>query len=252
MTFAGLDVHARSIHAAALGVESGELRRARFAGDCEAVLGWLGELPQPLHACYEAGSHRLRPLSRRSKRRPPGRRRRPQQDPARSWRSDQERPQGRRAPLPAAHGRPAEADRSPESGLRGSPPPLPSPRAGAGGPHALPPPRLQAPPAARACLPAADRLDEGAPRLARAAALRRGGREFEARAEEPSALGARRRTSSRESVARDAPPPLAAPLRATNGTPRCWQTQHSSQVCAGGAVIGTHWHHLRHPRLWLN
>jgi transposase len=55
MTFAGLDVHARSIHAAALELESGELRRARFGGGGEAVIGWLSELPQPLHACYEAG-----------------------------------------------------------------------------------------------------------------------------------------------------------------------------------------------------
>jgi transposase len=55
MTFAGLDVHARSIRAAALDVESGELQRARFPGGCEPVLAWLGELPQPLHACYEAG-----------------------------------------------------------------------------------------------------------------------------------------------------------------------------------------------------
>ena len=55
MTFAGLDVHARSIHAAALDVGSGQLRRSRFGGDSETVLAWLSELPQPLHACYEAG-----------------------------------------------------------------------------------------------------------------------------------------------------------------------------------------------------
>jgi transposase len=55
MTFAGLDVHARSIHAAALDVGTGELRRSRFGGDSEPVIGWLSKLPQPLHACYEAG-----------------------------------------------------------------------------------------------------------------------------------------------------------------------------------------------------
>jgi transposase len=55
MTFAGLDVHARSTHAAAIDVRTGELWRARFAGGTEAVVAWLGGLPQPLHACYEAG-----------------------------------------------------------------------------------------------------------------------------------------------------------------------------------------------------
>jgi transposase len=54
MTFAGLDVHARSTHAAAIDVQTGELRRARFGG-CEEAVAWLGELPRPLHACYEAG-----------------------------------------------------------------------------------------------------------------------------------------------------------------------------------------------------
>jgi transposase len=55
MTFAGLDVHARSIHAAALDLESGELRRARFGADNEGVVAWLRALPQPLRGCYEAG-----------------------------------------------------------------------------------------------------------------------------------------------------------------------------------------------------
>src|SRR5438309_326592 len=55
MTYVGLDVHARSTHAAAIDVASGELRRARFGGGTEEVVGWLGGLPQPLHGCYEAG-----------------------------------------------------------------------------------------------------------------------------------------------------------------------------------------------------
>ena len=55
MTFAGLDVHARSTHAAAIDVLSGELRRARFGGGSEDVVAWLQGLPQPVHACYEAG-----------------------------------------------------------------------------------------------------------------------------------------------------------------------------------------------------
>ena len=55
MTFAGLDVHARSTHAAALDVQTGELRRARLGAESDAVVAWLGALPQPVHACYEAG-----------------------------------------------------------------------------------------------------------------------------------------------------------------------------------------------------
>ncbi len=55
MTFAGLDVHARSTHAAAIDVQSGELCRARFGGGCEEVVAWLTALPRPLRACYEAG-----------------------------------------------------------------------------------------------------------------------------------------------------------------------------------------------------
>jgi transposase len=55
MTYVGLDVHARSIHAAAIDVESGELLRARFGGGSDEVLAWLAALPQPLRGCYEAG-----------------------------------------------------------------------------------------------------------------------------------------------------------------------------------------------------
>ena len=55
MTYAGLDVHARSTQAAAVDVRTGELRRARFAGSGEEPLAWLAGLPGPVHACYEAG-----------------------------------------------------------------------------------------------------------------------------------------------------------------------------------------------------
>jgi transposase len=55
MTYVGLDVHARSTHAAALEVLGGELRRARFGVGSEEVIAWLIGLPQPLRACYEAG-----------------------------------------------------------------------------------------------------------------------------------------------------------------------------------------------------
>src|SRR5438128_8879589 len=55
MTYVGLDVHARSTHAAAIDVASGELCRARFGGGSDEVIGWLQGLPQPLRCCYEAG-----------------------------------------------------------------------------------------------------------------------------------------------------------------------------------------------------
>ena len=34
---------------------AGELRRARFGGGSEEVIGWLQALPQPVRGCYEAG-----------------------------------------------------------------------------------------------------------------------------------------------------------------------------------------------------
>jgi transposase len=55
MTWAGLDVHARSIQGAAMLSETGELRRMRFGGEPEGVVAWLSSLPAPVHACYEAG-----------------------------------------------------------------------------------------------------------------------------------------------------------------------------------------------------
>ena len=55
MTWAGLDCHARSTHAAAIEIETGELRRARLGAGCEEVVSWLAELPQPVRAFYEAG-----------------------------------------------------------------------------------------------------------------------------------------------------------------------------------------------------
>jgi transposase len=55
MTYVGLDVHARSTHAAAIDVVTGELRRKRFGIGSGEVIGWLQTLPQPLRACYEAG-----------------------------------------------------------------------------------------------------------------------------------------------------------------------------------------------------
>lgn len=55
MTYVGIDVHARSTHAAALDVDSGELRRARFGGGLDELIEWLQTLPPPVKGCYEAG-----------------------------------------------------------------------------------------------------------------------------------------------------------------------------------------------------
>ncbi len=56
MTWAAMDVHARSVHAAALDLGTGEISRRRFgSGRVEPVVEWLAALPRPVHACYEAG-----------------------------------------------------------------------------------------------------------------------------------------------------------------------------------------------------
>ena len=55
MTWVGLDVHARSVHAAAIDAETGELRRARLGGETDEVVRFLGALRGPVRAVYEAG-----------------------------------------------------------------------------------------------------------------------------------------------------------------------------------------------------
>src|SRR5215211_8900124 len=55
MTWAGLDVHARSTHAAAIDVLTGELTRARFGPGVDDVVVWLASLSGPVRAVYEAG-----------------------------------------------------------------------------------------------------------------------------------------------------------------------------------------------------
>jgi len=55
MTVAGFDVHARSMHAAAICVPTGELVRVRFGAGVEGPVAWLASLPCPVRACYEAG-----------------------------------------------------------------------------------------------------------------------------------------------------------------------------------------------------
>jgi len=55
VTWVGMDVHARSTHAAAINLLTGEVQRMRFGAGTEGPVAWLGELPGPVRACYEAG-----------------------------------------------------------------------------------------------------------------------------------------------------------------------------------------------------
>ena len=55
MTYVGFDVHARSAHAAAVDVMTGEFSRMRFGAGLDAPIAWLQSLPDPVRACYEAG-----------------------------------------------------------------------------------------------------------------------------------------------------------------------------------------------------
>jgi transposase len=55
MTYVGFDVHARSAHAAAIDVISGELSRVRFGPGIQTPVDWLRTLSGPVRACYEAG-----------------------------------------------------------------------------------------------------------------------------------------------------------------------------------------------------
>jgi transposase len=54
-SWAGLDVHARSVLAVTLDAESGELRSARLPGDTSRVVEFLAKLPGPSRVAYEAG-----------------------------------------------------------------------------------------------------------------------------------------------------------------------------------------------------
>lgn len=54
-SWAGLDVHARSVLAVTLDAESGELRSARLPGATAKVVEFLAKLPGPTRAAYEAG-----------------------------------------------------------------------------------------------------------------------------------------------------------------------------------------------------
>jgi transposase len=54
-SWAGLDVHARSVLAVTLDAESGELRRARLPAKTSEVVAFLAGLPGPTRVAYEAG-----------------------------------------------------------------------------------------------------------------------------------------------------------------------------------------------------
>lgn len=50
-----LDVHARSVAAAAIDGVTGELFQSRLTPSNEQILSWLGDLPGPVAVAYEAG-----------------------------------------------------------------------------------------------------------------------------------------------------------------------------------------------------
>ena len=54
-TSVGLDVHARSVVAAAIDGVTGEVSRARLVPPPAEVIGWVGSLPGPVAAVYESG-----------------------------------------------------------------------------------------------------------------------------------------------------------------------------------------------------
>jgi transposase len=51
----GLDVHARSVKAAAFISETGEVIEASFSYDPKAIIEWMGKLPGPVRCVYESG-----------------------------------------------------------------------------------------------------------------------------------------------------------------------------------------------------
>src|SRR5664280_3520507 len=54
-TSVGLDVHARSVVAAAIVGDTGEVFRARLTPGNDDVIGWVRSLPVPSAVVYEAG-----------------------------------------------------------------------------------------------------------------------------------------------------------------------------------------------------
>ena len=62
-TSVGLDVHARSVVAAAIDGVTGEVFRARLTPGNDDVLGWVRALPGPSAVVYEAGPSEVRQSS---------------------------------------------------------------------------------------------------------------------------------------------------------------------------------------------
>ncbi len=54
-TSVGLDVHARSVAAAAIDGVTGELIQAKLTASCDHIRSWVGDLPGPVAVAYEAG-----------------------------------------------------------------------------------------------------------------------------------------------------------------------------------------------------
>jgi transposase len=54
-TSVGVDVHARSVAAAAIDGVTGELFQARLTPAHDHIRSWIGELPGPVAVTYEAG-----------------------------------------------------------------------------------------------------------------------------------------------------------------------------------------------------
>ena len=121
MTYVGFDVHARSTHAAAIDVMTGELSRVRFGPGVEAPVDWLQMLPGPVRACYEAGPTGYG-LYRAAVAAGVGMEViAPGQDAAWAWRPGQDRSQGRRAARALSDRRVADAGRGPVAAGRGRP-----------------------------------------------------------------------------------------------------------------------------------
>jgi transposase len=54
-TSIGLDVHARTVVGCAVDGNTGEIHRRQMSPDPSEILGWVGSLPGPVRATYEAG-----------------------------------------------------------------------------------------------------------------------------------------------------------------------------------------------------
>lgn len=54
-TSIGLDVHARTVAAAAFVPETGEVVERSFGCEAVEIAGWAASLPQPARAVYESG-----------------------------------------------------------------------------------------------------------------------------------------------------------------------------------------------------